>query len=66
MRNIIDTTELIKRFEEFTNKRLIVGTRALDREHRDLNGAYKDMKEAEILASEILKTLKTRLSKIET
>jgi hypothetical protein len=58
--------ELINKFEEFTSKRLIIGNKILDEKNRDLPHAYDDLKQAEILASEILKAFKSRLAEVET
>ncbi len=58
--------ELIVKFEEFTSKRLIIGNKTLVEKNRDLSHAYDDLKKAEILASEILKTFKSKLADVET
>ena len=45
---------------------MIIGNKTLDLKDKDVDHAYDDLKEAEIPASEIPKTLKSRLSEVET
>jgi hypothetical protein len=57
---------LSTKFEEFTRKRLDVGFRALNENMKDIQSAYDKLREAEVLASEIIVLLKDKLDKMKT
>jgi hypothetical protein len=54
------------KFEEFTRKRLEVGFKALNENMKDMQLAYDKLREAEVLASEIIILLKDKLEKLKT
>lgn len=57
---------LNKKFDEFTRKRIQVGFDALNEQDQKINDAYKKMKEAESLASEIIILLKEKMKSLKT
>lgn len=57
---------LIKKFDEFTRKRIQVGFDALNEQEKNINSAYNKIKEAESLASEIIILLKEKMENLKT
>jgi hypothetical protein len=56
--------ELTDTFEAFTRKRIEMGNSIFDQDHKNLNLAYRELKEAESIAVQIFTTLKNKLSDI--
>ena len=56
---------LIKKFDEFTRKRIQVGF-ALSEQEKNINSAHNKIKEAESLASEIIILLREKMENLKT
>lgn len=57
---------LIKRFDEFTRKRIEIGFDVFDEKEKNMLSAHNKIKEAESLASEIIILLKKKIESLET
>ena len=57
---------LIKKFDEFTRKRIQIGFDALGDKEKNINSAYNKIKEAESLASGIIILLKEKIESLKT
>ena len=56
---------LIKKFDEFTRKRMEVGFNVLDEENKSIYSAHNKIKEAESIASEIIILLKEKINNLD-